>query len=66
MIILSEYCENLPTINLVIQNIGGGPTNITFDFLSPVGASDGYMLSDLAFFQEELISRVPGARIVCY
>jgi hypothetical protein len=47
LIILSEYCENLPTINLVIQNIGGGPTNITFDFLSPVGASDGYMLSDL-------------------
>ncbi len=67
MIILSEDCENLPTINLVIQNVGPGPAkDITFDFSAPVESSDGYVLSDLALFQEGITSLAPGARIVCY
>jgi hypothetical protein len=46
--ILSEDYENLPTINLAIQNVGPGPAkNITFTFSSPIESSDGFVLSDL-------------------
>jgi hypothetical protein len=67
LIIVSEDYENLPTINLVVQNVGPGPAkNITFDFSAPIESSDGFVLTDLALFKEGLASLAPGARIVCY
>jgi hypothetical protein len=67
LIIVTEDYENLPTINLIIQNVGPGPAkNITFEFSAPVQSSDGYVLSDLALFQEGITSLAPGGRIVCY
>jgi hypothetical protein len=67
LIIVSEDYENLPTINLIVQNVGYGPAkNITFTFSSPVESSDGFVLSDLAFFEEGMTSLAPGGRIVCY
>ena len=67
LIIVTEDYENLPTINLIVQNVGYGPAkNITFEFSSPVESSDGFVLSDLAFFEEGITSLAPGGRIVCY
>ena len=67
LIIVSEDYENLPTINLIVQNVGYGPAkNITFEFSSSVESSDGFVLSDLAFFEEGITSLAPGGRIVCY
>ncbi|MDX6382393.1 MAG: hypothetical protein QOI57_3417 [Rubrobacteraceae bacterium] len=67
LIIVSEDYENLPTINLIIQNVGPGPAkNISFHFSSPIESSDGFVLSDLTLFQEGITSLAPGARIVCY
>jgi hypothetical protein len=67
LIIVTEDYENLPTINLVVKNVGYGPAkNITFEFSSPVESSDGFVLSDLAFFEEGITSLAPGGRIVCY
>ena len=67
LIIVTEDYENLPTINLVIQNVGPGPAkNITFEFSAPIESSDGFVLSDQAFFQEGITSLAPGGRIVCY
>jgi hypothetical protein len=67
LIIVTEDYENLPTINLVVQNVGHGPAkNISFDFSSPVQSSDGFVLSKLAFFEEGITSLAPGGRIVCY
>jgi hypothetical protein len=66
LIILTEDYENLPTINLIVQNVGSGPANITFEFPSPVESSDGFVLSDLAFFDEGITSLAPGDSIVCY
>src|SRR5215210_8582593 len=40
--------------------------NISFEFSSPVESSDGFVLSDLAFFEEGITSLAPGGRIVCY
>ena len=57
LIIVTEDYENLPTINLIVQNVGFGPAkNITFEFSSQVESSDGFVLSDLAFFQERITS----------
>jgi hypothetical protein len=67
LIIVSEDYQNLPTIQLVIQNVGPGPAkNINFHFSSPIESSDGFVLSDLTLFQEGITSLAPGARIVCY
>ena len=67
LIIVTEDYENLPTINLVVQNVGFGPAkNISFEFSSAVESSDGFVLSDLAFFEEGITSLAPGGRIVCY
>src|SRR5919202_3528741 len=67
LIIVTEDYENLPTINLVVQNVGFGPAkNISFDFSSAVKSSDGVVLSELAFLQEGITSLAPGGRIVCY
>lgn len=67
LIIVTEDYENLPTINLIVQNVGFGPAkNITFEFSSQVESSDGFVLSDLAFFEEGITSLAPGGRIVCY
>src|ERR687886_2075185 len=67
LIIVTEDYENLPTINLVVQNVGHGPAkNVTFAFSTPVESSDGFVLSDLAFFAEGITSLAPEARIVCY
>ena len=67
LIIVTEDYENLPTINLVVQNVGHGPAkNISFEFSSPVQSSDGFVLSELAFFEEGITSLAPGGRIVCY
>jgi hypothetical protein len=67
LIIVSKDYENLPTINLIIQNVGPGPAkNISFQFSSAIESSDGFVLSDLTFFKEGLTSLAPGARIVCY
>src|ERR687897_638027 len=66
LIIVTEDYENLPTINLIVQNVGSGPANITFEFSSPVESSDGFVLFDLAFFEERISSLAPGYSIVCY
>ena len=67
LIIVTEDYENLPTLNLVVQNVGIGPAkNISFEFSSAVESSDGFVLSDLAFFEEGITSLAPGGRIVCY
>jgi hypothetical protein len=66
LIIVTEDYENLSIINLIVQNVGFGPANITFEFSSPVESSGGFVLSDLAFFDERITSLALCDRIVCY
>ena len=40
--------------------------NITFSFSALVESSDGFVLSNLGFFEEGITSLAPGGRIVCY
>jgi hypothetical protein len=67
LITVSEDYATLPNINIVIQNVGQGPAKrISFDFSEDIVSSDGFVVSDLPFFQEGLPSLAPGASIACY
>lgn len=67
LVIVSEDYESLPSLNLVVQNIGSGPAqNISFEFTADVVSSDGFVLSDLPIFQEGITNLAPGAKIVGY
>lgn len=67
LVIVSEDYESLPSLNLVVQNVGAGPAqNISFDFSSEVVSSDGFVFSDLPIFQEGITNLAPGAKIVGY
>jgi hypothetical protein len=67
LITVSEDYANLPNISLIVQNVGGGPAkDISFEFSEPVESSDGFVLSELPFFSEDLNCLAPGAKIGCY
>src|SRR5215208_2395078 len=67
LITVSEDYANLPNISLIVQNVGQGPAkDISFEFSAPVESSDGFVLSELPFFKEEMTSLAPGAKIGCY
>ncbi len=67
LITVSEDYANLPNMNIIVQNVGQGPAkDITFEFSAPVESSDGFVISDLPFFEEGLTSLAPGAKIACY
>ncbi|WP_119067010.1 hypothetical protein [Rubrobacter indicoceani] len=67
LVTVSEDYESLPSLNLVVQNIGSGPArNIRFEFSSDVVSSDGFVLSDLPIFHEGITDLAPQAKIVTY
>jgi hypothetical protein len=67
LITVSEDYVTLPNLNILVQNTGGGPAkNISFEFSDQIVSSDGFVLSELPFFQEGLPSLAPGASIACY
>ena len=67
LITVSEDYATLPNLNILVRNSGGGPTkNISFEFSAPIVSSDGFVVSDLPFFEEGLPSLDAGASIACY
>jgi hypothetical protein len=67
LITVSEDYATLPNLNIIVQNTGGGPAkNLSFEFSDRIVSSDGFVVSDLPFFQEGLPSLAPGASIACY
>jgi len=67
LITVSEDYDSLPNLSLVVQNVGHVPAkSFSFSFSAQVEGSDGFVLSDLATFQEGLTDLAPGAKILCY
>jgi hypothetical protein len=67
LITVSEDYATLPNLNIIVTNTGGGPAkNISFEFSDQIVSSDGFVVSDLPFFQEGLPSLAAGASIACY
>jgi hypothetical protein len=62
-----RYDPDSRTIELVVENVGGGPAkDIGFEFSRPIEASDGTVLSDLPVFTVGPTSLSPGASITCF
>jgi hypothetical protein len=62
-----HYDPEHRSIELVVENVGGGPAkNIAFEFSRPIESSDGTVLSDLPVFTHGPTSLAPGASITCF
>ena len=62
-----HYDPGRRSIELVIDNVGGGPAkNIAFEFSRPIESSDGTVLSDLPVFTHGPTSLAPGSSITCF
>ena len=67
LVIVQEDYDDLPEIDLSIRNVSGGAArNITFEFSSPVESSNGFVISDLPYFQNGLDFLPPNGEIDCY
>ena len=62
-----EYDTTSAALNLVVENVGQGPSkDINFEFSRPIVSSDGVVISELPLFTIGLTSLSPAARITCY
>jgi hypothetical protein len=64
MMIVHTGTERLPELQLAVENVGPGPAKgVSFEFSSPLKASDGTVLSELPLFERGLPALPPGTRI---
>jgi hypothetical protein len=60
MVIVHTGTERLPELQLVVENVGPGPAKgVSFEFSSPIKASDDSVLSELPLFRRGLPSLRP-------
>jgi hypothetical protein len=66
ILVEAEYTR-LPSVDLVIRNIGNGAAkNISFEFSSRVEDSEGFVLTDLPYFKRGLGFLAPEAEVRAY
>ncbi len=66
VIVQAEY-SRLPEVELAVRNVAGGAArSIKFEFSHSVESSDGYVVTDLPYFQYGLDFLEPGGEITCY
>jgi hypothetical protein len=65
-VIVQARYDRLPMVDLVVRNFGGGVAkDITFSFSDPLEDSSGFVLSELAYFQEGMSFLGPGEEVAC-
>lgn len=66
VIVQADY-KRLPEVELVVRNVAAGAAKeIKFEFSDTVESSDGYVVSDLRYFEEGLDFLEPDGEIKCY
>ncbi|MBA2692393.1 MAG: hypothetical protein H0U65_07860 [Rubrobacter sp.] len=66
ILVEADYTR-LPSVDLVIRNIGrGAAKNISFEFSSHVEDSEGFVLTDLPYFRRGIGFLAPNAEIRAY
>ncbi len=66
VIVQADY-KRLPEVELVVRNVSSGAArDIKFDFSYDIKSSDGYVVTDLPYFQYGLDFLEPGGEITCY
>lgn len=66
VIVQADY-KRLPEVELVVRNVSSGAAkDIKFDFSHDIKSSDGYVITDLPYFQYGLGFLEPNGEITCY
>lgn len=66
VIVQADY-SRLPEVELAVRNVAGGAAkDIKFEFSDRIESSDGYVVTDLPYFQYGLDFLEPGGEITCY
>lgn len=66
VIVQADY-SRLPEVELAVRNVAGGAAkDIKFEFSDRIESSDGYVVTDLPYFQYGLDFLEPGGEIICY
>ena len=66
-VIVDYDYSRLPEVDITIRNISeGAAKDITFEFSAPVERSDGTVISELAYFKDELDFLTPNKEITCH
>ncbi|CAN5685297.1 hypothetical protein BH24ACT21_BH24ACT21_01460 [soil metagenome] len=66
VIVQADY-KRLPEVEIAVRNVAGGAAKeIAFEFSSPIESSDGFVVTDLPYFQYGLDFLEPGGEITCY
>jgi hypothetical protein len=66
-VIVDDEYGSLPEVNIAVRNVSSGPAkDVTFEFSSPVEASDGFVVSDLPYFRDGLDFLAPDGQVTCY
>lgn len=65
-VIIQARYSRLPTVDLVVRNVGGGVAkDITFTFSDPIEDATGFVLSDLPYLKEGMSFLGPGEEVAC-
>ena len=66
VIVQADY-NHLPEVELTVRNVAGGAAKeIAFEFSHDVESSDGFVVTELPYFQYGLDFLEPGGEISCY
>jgi hypothetical protein len=66
VIVQADY-KRLPEVEIAVRNVAGGAAkDISFDFSMPIESSDGFVVTDMPYFQYGLDFLEPGGEITCY
>lgn len=66
-VIVQANYKRLPEVELVVRNVSSGAArDIQFDFSHDIASSDGYIVTDLPYFQYGLDFLEPNGEITCY
>lgn len=66
IIVQADY-KRLPQVEIAVRNVAGGAAkDIGFEFSTPIESSDGFVVTDLPYFQHGLDFLEPRGEITCY
>lgn len=66
IIVQADY-KRLPQVEIAVRNVAGGAAkDIGFEFSTPIESSDGFVVTDLPYFQHGLDFLEPQGEITCY
>lgn len=66
-VVVTDNYNDLPHVTITLKNMADGAAqNLSFEFSTAVTSSDGYVISDAAYFRNGMAFLSPGGEVTCY